>query len=1414
MQKLGIDVGSTTVKLVLTDEEGKILYKRYERHMSSVFDKVKELLEEMIDEVGDASVKCVITGSGGLALAEKIGAKFEQEVVTCSIAVRRLIPQTDVAIELGGEDAKITYFGASIEQRMNGTCAGGTGAFIDQMAILLNVDGDGLNEAAKNYKVIYPIAARCGVFAKTDIQPLINEGAALEDLAASIFQAVVNQTICGLACGHRIKGNVAFLGGPLTYMSELRQRFVETLGLKPEEVVFPENSKYFVALGASFMADECEPVLLSALLERINRVDTASTAGAKRIEPLFKDEEEYRQFKERHALARIRRGDLSKARGPLFLGIDAGSTTTKGAVIDKDKNLLYSFYSSNEGNPLATTRQMLKEIYSLLPEEAYIGNTTVTGYGEGLIQAGYNADYGMIETMAHYKAAEEFLPGVDFILDIGGQDMKCMRIRNHAIYSIMLNEACSSGCGSFIETYAKSVDMTVEEFAKIGITAKNPVDLGTRCTVFMNSMVKQAQKEGADISDIAAGLSYSVIKNALYKVIKLRNPDDAGDKIVVQGGTFLNESVLRAIEKVLGKDVVRPDIAGIMGAYGCALNSLENWEEGRVSTVTAASELDAFNAETANARCKGCENNCMLTITRFADGKRYITGNRCEKGAGKAVEHSDLPDLYEYKLQRLFSYEPLSEEEARRGHVAIPRVLNLYENYPFWFTFFTKLGFRVVLSPNSSKELYEKGIDTISSDTACYPAKMVHGHVKTLVEMGEKWIFYPCINYEYNEDPKAQNHYNCPIVATYPEVIANNMNEVFAAEGVTFTHDFVPYDDDKRLARRMTEILAGRGVTRAEVREAVAAARAEELAFKRDVQKKGEEALRYIEEHGKKAVVLAGRPYHLDREINHGINKMITSYDMAVLSEDSVCHLSSLVRPVRVLDQWTYHSRLYKAADFVGTRDDLEMVQLNSFGCGVDAVTTDQAEEILEQNNKLYTVLKIDEGTNMGAARIRIRSLKAAIEERTKNGVKARHDPKPFKRRLFTREMKKDYTIIVPQMAPIHFRYLEVGLEACGYKAALMESVDKKAIDEGLKYVNNDACYPTLVTLGQMISTLKSGKYDLDKTALIMSQTGGGCRASNYIALLRKALKDLGMEQIPVISFSMAGLESNPGFKLNLGMGKRVIIGALYGDLFQRLVYATRPYEKVKGSAEALMRKYDEEIFQNCRDAKFSTFRKLVKRIVKDFDELPLNEVKKPRVGVVGEILVKYHPDANNHIVDVIEKEGGEAVVLDLVDFFLYGMYSKKFNYEKLSGSWFKYKVNALAIKVVEWCRRPMREALRESKRFEEPAYVEHTAEEASQIASIGNQCGEGWLLTGEMIELIKGGASNIACLQPFACLPNHVIGKGMMKALRERFPKANIVAIDYDPGASDTNQLNRIKLMMSAAHRNLREEASAQQTS
>lgn len=1408
MKRLGIDIGSTTVKLVLLDEDGKVIYSKYERHMSNVFDKVEELIEEMYKECGDIEVKAVITGSGGLSLAKLLKIHFEQEVIACSKAVECIIPETEVAIELGGEDAKITFYGSTIEQRMNGTCAGGTGAFIDQMAILLNTDAGGLNEAAKNYKVLYPIAARCGVFAKTDIQPLINDGAAVPDLAASIFQAVVNQTISGLACGHIIKGKVAFLGGPLSFLSELRKRFIETLQLKDSDVIFPEDSKYFVAIGAAMLTDDKPVIKLGSIVENMKTADQTELAETKHIEPLFANKEDYNSFMNRHNQDKIRRKDIKKAKGKTFLGIDAGSTTTKATLIDNEKNLLYSFYRSNEGNPVAAVKAMLKELYSQLPAGATIANTTVTGYGEGLIMAAFKADLGEIETMAHYKAAEEFLPGVDFILDIGGQDMKCMKIKDGAIYNIMLNEACSSGCGSFLETYAKSVNLDTESFASEALFANNPVDLGTRCTVFMNSKVKQAQKEGASIGDISAGLSYSVIKNALYKVIKLRNTDEAGEKIVVQGGTFMNNAVLRSIERIIGKDVVRPDIAGLMGAYGCSLIAKENYVTGTTSSIITKEELDDFSVEHSNGRCKGCENQCILTINKFSDGSKFVTGNRCEKGAGHDMHSNTLPNLFEYKFKRLFGYKPLSDFDATRGTIAIPRVLNMYEDYPFWFTFFTELRFRVELSPPSTKKIYSLGLETISSDTACYPAKLVHGHIKWLVDKGYQWIFYPSLNYERVEDPTAANHYNCPIVATYPEVIANNMDDLFNDNMVRFFHPFLPYDDDFRLIKELSVNLAQYPISYDEVKRAVFRARTEQTRFKNDVRKQGEYALKYARDHGKKSVILAGRPYHLDPEINHGIDKMINSFDMVVLTEDSVAPMANLARPIRVLDQWTYHSRLYKAATFAGTCDDVELVQLNSFGCGLDAVTTDEVEEICRNNNKLYTVLKIDEVSNLGAAKIRIRSLKAAMDERAKNNIKATPSNDPFERKVFTQEMREKYTVLIPQMSPIHFTYLKDVMLSCGYNVELLPPVDKNSVEEGLKYINNDACYPTIVTLGQIISALKSGKYDLNKTAVFMSQTGGGCRASNYVALLRKALKDMGMEQVPVVSFNAVGLEKNPGFKITLKMGFGLAVGVIYGDLVMRLLYATRPYEKEKGTCQAILDKWHDKIVENVLHFNKKDYYANIKEIVEEFDKVERTGEVKPKVGVVGEILVKYHPNANNNIVDTIEAEGGEAVVLDLLDFFLYGMVNKKFNYEHLSGSWKEMKVNQLAIKGVEWLRKPMREALGASEHYTEPAHIEKTAEAASEVLSIGNQCGEGWLLTGEMVELIRSGVDNIVCLQPFACLPNHVTGKGMLKALRKMNPKANIVAIDYDPGASDVNQLNRIKLMMSTAHKNMSETA------
>ncbi|MDR1136122.1 MAG: 2-hydroxyacyl-CoA dehydratase [Clostridiales Family XIII bacterium] len=1402
--RLGIDIGSTTIKIVLLDKGGKMIFCRYGRHMSNVLDKVTELMNELYGAYPDESVSAVITGSGGLSLSTILGLPFEQEVIACSKAVEELIPETDVAIELGGEDAKITFYGTTVEQRMNGACAGGTGAFIDQMAVLLNTDAAGLDEKAAEHKLIYPIAARCGVFAKTDIQPLINEGAKIEDLAASIFQAVVNQTISGLACGRTIRGKVAFLGGPLAFLPELRKRFIETLGLAENDIIFPEAPQYFVAVGAAMLSEKHQTRMIGRLLDAIKNADRNFMNEAKHIEPLFRTYDDYDNFKRRHDKNHVRRKDIRKAKGKIFLGIDAGSTTTKAVAIDSEGCLIYSFYKNNEGRPLDVTRTMLRELYSQMNEHAWIANSVVTGYGEGLVKTAYRVDMGEIETIAHYKAAEEFLPGVEFILDIGGQDMKCMKIRDGAIYNIMLNEACSSGCGSFIETYSKSVNMDVESFAHEALFAEAPVDLGTRCTVFMNSRVKQAQKEGATIGDISAGLSCSVIKNALYKVIKLRDTDEAGEKIVVQGGTFLNNAVLRSIENVMGKEVIRPDIAGNMGAYGAALLAKENYVNDTESHILSLDELDKFTSETGHARCKRCENNCLLTINKFMDGGKFITGNRCEKGAGAERYGNSLPNIFEYKYKRLFAYTPLEEAYAPRGAIGIPRVLNMHENYPFWFTFFTKLGFRVVLSPPSSKTIYETGMETISSDTICYPAKLVHGHIKWLVDHGVKRIFYPSINFERAEYDASDNHFNCPVVATYPEVIANNMDDIFKENDVIFSHPFLPYDVDERLARRLFEEFRDIRLKYHDIERAVYEARREDKLFKDDVKREGTIALKKINENKLKAVVLAGRPYHLDPEVNHGIDTLITSFGLAVLTEDSVSHMAEPLRPLRILDQWMYHSRLYKAAEFVGGNDELELVQLNSFGCGLDAVTTDQVEEILNFRNKLYTLLKIDEGSNLGAAKIRIRSLKAAMEEREKNNIRSRNDSYKFERTVFTKAMKEEYTVLIPQMSPIHFQFLEPVINYCGYQAKLLPPVNTHAVDEGLKYINNDVCYPTIVSLGQVIAYLKSGECDLRRTAVFMSQTGGGCRASNYVALLRKALKQLKMDNIPVVSVNMAGLETNPGFKLTGGLITKALMALVFGDLLMRVLYATRPYEAEAGSADALAEHWTKLIREDIGVMRGRTFKKYVKAMTEDFDALPLRDVKKPRIGVVGEILVKYHPVANNDIVNIIEKEGGEAVVLDLIDFFLYGMHSKEYNYKYLSGNYKTMLGNKIAIKLVELYRKPAREALKNSKRFHEPLHIDELAKKAEQILSLGNQCGEGWLLTGEMVELLDSGVENIVCLQPFACLPNHITGKGMMKALRKYNPLANIAAIDYDPGASDVNQLNRIKLMMATAYKNL----------
>ena len=1404
--KLGLDVGSTTVKVVLLDKQDQMVFSEYRRHFSNIKQTIIDIMKECFEKFGDLKLSVTITGSGGLSMANWLGVKFVQEVIACTETIENVIPQTDVAIELGGEDAKITYLKGGIEQRMNGSCAGGTGAFIDQMASLLNTDATGLNELAKSYTVIYPIASRCGVFAKTDVQPLINEGAKKEDIAASVLQAVVNQTIGGLACGKPIKGHVAFLGGPLYFLSELRKRFIETLELTDEEIIFPENPQLFVAMGAALLSKEEDPIDFVDLIEKVNGMSDAKDDEVLRLDKLFKTEEEFNKFNERHNKAKAKRADIKDAKGKVFLGIDAGSTTTKVVLINENDEIIYSYYGGNGGNPLKKIVDIMKELYSELPKEAKIAKATVTGYGEALIKSALHMDLGEIETIAHYKAADHFLPGVDFILDIGGQDMKCLKIKNGVIDSILLNEACSSGCGSFIETFGKSLGLEVEDFAKSALDSDSPVDLGSRCTVFMNSKVKQAQKEGASVGDISAGLSYSVIKNALYKVIKIRDPKEMGEKIIVQGGTFYNDAVLRTFELISEREAVRPDIAGLMGAFGAAIISKERYVEGEESTILKEDQLKDFDMTSEFRRCGLCGNNCLLTINKFTTDEEFISGNRCERGLGIQIKKDTVPNLYKYKFKRTFGYKPLSVEEAKRGTIGLPRVLNMYENYPLWFTLLTELGFRVQLSPVSSKSLYEKGIDTIPSDSACYPAKLVHGHVASLIERGFKNIFYPCISYEKKEFSDSNNHYNCPMVTSYPEVIKNNMDAI-KEKNINYMTPFFSLNDEKVLAKRIVQEFKMFNVTLDEAKRAVKKAFEEREAYKRDLREKGEETLKYLKENNMKGIVLTGRPYHVDPEINHGIPDVIASFKMAVIPEDCISHLGKLTTKLRVVDQWTYHARLYRAAAFVRDCDELEMIQLNSFGCGLDAVTTDQVNEILAEKGKIYTVLKIDEGNNLGAAKIRIRSLKAAIEERDRNNYKPVYEDNSYKNIVFTKEMRKTHTLLVPQMSPIHFDKLEVAGRAADFNIEILPANDTHAVDEGLKFVNNDACYPSIIVIGQIIAALKSGKYDLNNTSVIISQTGGGCRATNYIGFLKLALKNAGYENVPVLSLNAVGLEKQPGFKITLKFVKKALMAIIYGDLFMRVLYKTRPYEKVKGSANKLYDKWNEIAKENIRNGGKKEFNNIIRGIIKDFDNLELLDIKKPKVGVVGEILVKYHPTANNDIVSLLEREGAEAVVPDLLDFFFYSAYDSDFKQKFLGTGKLERNISMLVMKYMDSYRKVMKAELDKSKRFEAPRDIRDLGKLASEILSLGHQTGEGWFLTGEMIELIESGSENIVCMQPFGCLPNHVTGKGMMKALKAKYPQANIVAVDYDPGASEVNQVNRIKLMLSVAFKKLKEE-------
>ena len=1208
-------------------------------------------------------------------------------------------------------------------------------------------------------------------------------------------------------------------------MSELRKRFIEVLKLKDEDVIFPQDSELYVALGAALSCEGKSEYDYHSILARLEDIKGEEENKSDSLEPLFKNKQEYDSFKERHDKSVVKEIDISMAEGKCYLGIDAGSTTTKAVLINEKCEILYSYYAGNKGNPVDTAAGIIKEIYSNIPEGAKIVYSGVTGYGEHLLKEAFSMDIGEIETVAHYKAAKFFCPDVDFILDIGGQDMKCLRIKDGTIQSITLNEACSAGCGSFLQAFAKSLGFEIKDFAKKALFAKSPVDLGSKCTVFMNSKVKQAQKEGFTVEDIAAGLAYSVVKNSLYKVIKLRNPDELGNNIVVQGGTFYNEAVLRSFERLSGRNVIRPNIAGLMGAFGAAILAKENYEARacyiddetaatvennisdnkndevkanniHISTLVSKENVDNIEMKSTNSRCRGCSNSCLLTINRFPNGNRFIAGNKCDTPLGNNTKDRNIPNLYEYKYNRIFNYEPLELNKAKRGIIGIPRVLNMYENYPLWFTLFTNLGFRVEISEKSSKELYEKGLTSIVSETACYPAKMTHGHVEDLIEKGIKNIFYPCILHESREFKNATDTFNCPVVTSYAEVIKNNMDSL-EENNVNFMNPFLPIANKSKLKKRLKDALSIFNISQREINYAVDKAWDEQENFKKDIREKGVETLKYIKDHNIQGILLGGRPYHVDPEINHGMPKLINSLGFAVFTEDSVAHLGEIDGKLNVVDQWAYHSRLYRASNFIIDHDDINLVQLTSFGCGLDSITTDAVAEILECGSKIYTNIKIDEGSNLGAARIRLRSLKAAIEERRNKNIETSITKKDTKKFI---NPGKNKTIIVPQFSPIHFNILESAFRACGYDLVVLNNGDN-AIDEGLKYVNNDICYPAIVVIGQVIEALKSGRYDLENTSILLAQSEGQCRFTNYTSVLEKALKEAGYEDLPVLSLSLAGVDKTNSLEgMNLDLVKKSIVGVIYGDLLSRVLHRVRPYEKIKGSADELYKKWTRICRESFEEPLKKNFKSIISSIIKEFEELPRIDVYKPKVGLVGELLVKFNPIANNSIVNMLEKEGVEVVHNDLLSLFLSSAKNQIFNYKHLDGKYISKLKGEITIKLIEKYQKVYIDALKKSRIFYVTEKIDEMAHNASKIISLGNQSGEGWKLPGEIMELENWGVNNVVCMQPFGCLPSHAVARGTIKALKKLNNKLNIVTIEYDPGSSEVNQNNRIKLMLASA--------------
>jgi predicted CoA-substrate-specific enzyme activase len=1401
--KLGIDLGSSTAKIVLLNDREKLQYKTYRRHNGRVKETLLTFLSELPDKFRNEKFKIIMTGSAGMGLASRIEIPFTQEVIALTKAIRKLYPEVSTFIELGGEDAKIVLFGknSAPEMRMNGSCAGGTGSFIDQMATLLNVDLPTLNQVSKSATKKLYVASRCGVFAKTDVQALLNKGENKSDIARSVFMAVANQTITTLLAGAEVKSKVLFAGGPLTFLSELRKAFVEALDLPETNFILPENSEVLVAVGAALLSVEKGRSLtydqfLAALKNEKKGVLTIRT-----LDPLFKNETEYKKFKKRHAKFNIRRlsGDEIKNVKEMYLGVDAGSTTTKLILIDEKNNIIDEYYSNNHGTPLDVAVKALKKFKKYF-KEYRLKAAYATGYGEEFVRVALNLDGGIVETMAHFTAGSLFNDKLSFIVDVGGQDIKSIKIDNGIVADIQLNEACSSGTGSFIETFAGNLNLSLNAFVNEAVFAENPVDLGTRCSVFMNSKVKEALKDGVAVDDIAAGLAYSVVKNALYKVIKIKNIEELGENIFVQGGTFKNDAVLRAFELLTGKNVVRLNISEYMGAFGAALYAKDFCKRHPdYQTQFNIKVIDDLEFRRKIFHCQGCGFFCEITQSKFPNGNKFYTGHRCDKFfSNKPVTDRIKENFFRDKEEILFNVdkyipkEALPEIDPRKPVIGIPRVLSVYEHYPFFYSFFRKLGFEVVLSDNTTKKMYYKGLRTVTADSLCLPAKVANGHILNLIDKKVDRIFYPSIVFEAKVGKDAKSAYNCPIVTGYGEVLKRNIKSDIPIDSFPMSFTYMP-----GVKHNAYEYLKEYGVSRSEVNKAI--------EFAMGIEKKSIDLRRALAKNiinkaradNKPLIIVLGRPYHLDPMINTGIMDLIYDLGAYAISEDAIPNLNEMnLEGVLPLTQWSYHNRLYLAAKWIMQHDynKCAALQLNSFGCGPDAVVGDEVKTLVETAGKIYISIKIDEMSNLGSAKIRIRSLLEALDQNKSLKIRKRNYTKTYSK------SDKRKTVLVPYFAEIYSDLLEPVFYRLGYKIETLYEQSKEAVDEGLKYVNNDMCYPAVVVIGDLIKALKSGKYDPHETVVALSQTNGQCRASNYVPLLKKALIDAGFLSTPVISLSADSFAE--GFRFNpVKFIKYSVILFTMADGLMRMKLKTKPFEINKGETVKLVNRLTKELQEKVylEAPSRQMLRQFMRYAVNEFNKIEVTDKKiKKKVGIVGEIYVKNNGFSNNYLVDWLENRGYEVVLPSYTKFFEYGYYSQLYSTkEKISHRQVKLATRAINHFTIDHYRKLVEEELRRFARYEKEVLIGEALKAKDEPLPPYLQFGEGWLLPLEISEMVKGGVKNVISLQPFGCISNHIVARGVYRQLKDKYD-ANLLMLDYESGMSEVNTANRLELFLS----------------